>query len=414
MSERACTCETVVVRGALAVIAVAVLDDAFAHREPGTATGDQLASGLVPVAVAGLLAAAYPRLRPGARAAVALSCGMLALVAGIADGVRHVVIDRLSGDDLTAMLAGVAGVALIVTAALTLWSARRRDEPRSRRYARRAAVALATVIVGFFVLLPLALAIVTTHKARSPVTAAFGRGVTLTTDDGLRLTASYAPSRNGAAVLVFPGREQTLPHARMLARHGYGVLLVDRRGEGESEGRLNLFGWDGEGDVRAAVAFLAAQPDVREGRIGGLGLSVGGELLLQAAASDTRLRAIVSEGAGIRSLAEHQRRPGIGALGRWLTPWVVQTAAVAALSDTLPPTDLTEAVGRIAPRPVLLIRATDGDEGEALNEVYAARIGPSAQRWIARGGHTQAFDADPGYERRVVGFFEEHLSARRP
>ena len=31
----------------------------------------------------------------------------------------------------------------------------------------------------------------------------------------------------------------------MLARHGYGVLLFDRRGEGESEGDPNGFGWQG-------------------------------------------------------------------------------------------------------------------------------------------------------------------------
>jgi hypothetical protein len=43
-----------------------VLDDRFWHREPGT-MGDHLASGLVPAALAALLALVYPRLRPGAR-----------------------------------------------------------------------------------------------------------------------------------------------------------------------------------------------------------------------------------------------------------------------------------------------------------------------------------------------------------
>ena len=57
-----------VFRLAMAAAALWVLDDAFWHREPGTAVGDHLASGLVPVALAALLALAYPRLRPGARA----------------------------------------------------------------------------------------------------------------------------------------------------------------------------------------------------------------------------------------------------------------------------------------------------------------------------------------------------------
>ena len=71
----------------------------------------------------------------------------------------------------------------------------------------------------------------------------------------------------------------------MLIRHGYGVLLLDRRGEGASEGDYNAFGWSGEPDLRAAIAFLRRQPDVDPARIGGLGLSVGGELLLQTAAA---------------------------------------------------------------------------------------------------------------------------------
>ena len=57
--------ETLTFRLALAAGALWVLDDAFWHREPGTAPSDHLASGLVPLALAALLAFVYPRLRPG-------------------------------------------------------------------------------------------------------------------------------------------------------------------------------------------------------------------------------------------------------------------------------------------------------------------------------------------------------------
>lgn len=76
----------------------------------------------------------------------------------------------------------------------------------------------------------------------------------------------------------------------MGSRHGYGVLLFDQTGDGESVGDRNAFGWDGEKDVMAAVAYLKRQPDVDPGRFGGIGLSVGGELLLQAAAHTPDLR----------------------------------------------------------------------------------------------------------------------------
>ncbi len=66
----------------------------------------------------------------------------------------------------------------------------------------------------------------------------------------------------------------------MLVRHGYGVLLVDARGYDGSDGDPNLFGWSGAKDIDAAVAWLQRRPDVKGGRIGGIGFSVGGEVLL--------------------------------------------------------------------------------------------------------------------------------------
>ena len=54
-------------------------------------------------------------------------------------------------------------------------------------------------------------------------------------------------------MISFPGRKGPQRQARMLARHGYGVLLFDRRGEGRSDGEPNIFGWGGDEDIKAAV-----------------------------------------------------------------------------------------------------------------------------------------------------------------
>ena len=202
--------------------------------------------------------------------------------------------------------------------------------------------------------------------------------MSLTTSDGLRLAGWYVPSRNGAAVIAFPGRKGPVRHARMLARHGYGVLLLDRRGEGESEGDFNARGWGGEPDLRAAVAYLRGRPDVDGGRIGGLGLSVGGELLLQTAARDRGLRAVVSEGAGLRSAAEQKHMPDAPPEPlRWIAPITMETAAGVVLSDHLPPTDLADLMPRIAPRPVLLIRGMAGQR--ATRRSTASTATPAAR-----------------------------------
>ena len=147
-------------------------------------------------------------------------------------------------------------------------------------------------------------------------------------------------------------------------------------------------------------------------RIGGLGLSVGGELLLQTAARDRGLRAVVSEGAGLRSAAEQKHMPDTPPEPiRWIAPITMETAAGVVLSDHLPPTDLADLMPRIAPRPVLLIRGMQGNADEALNRAYRDAGGPTATLWeIHRAGHTGGISAAPAaYERRVVGFFDRAL-----
>jgi hypothetical protein len=187
------------------------------------------------------------------------------------------------------------------------------------------------------------------------------------------------------------------------------LQLLEMRGYDGSEGDPNMFGWGATRDLDAAVAWLRRRPDVRDGRIGGIGLSVGGEQMLEAAAGNAGIRAVVSEGAGVRSVREHLLRGPRG----WFTlpAEAVQTAALAVLSGTAPPPSLTELVARIAPRPILLVYAERGKGGEDLNPSYfeAAREPKTIWR-VADGGHTGGITARPHvYERRVVGFFDRAL-----
>ena len=195
-----------------------------------------------------------------------------------------------------------------------------------------------------------------TRPARTVPTADLGapyENVEFTTTDGLRLKGWYIPSRNGAAVISFPGRASSQKRAKLLARHGYGVLLFDRRGEGESEGDPNAFGWQGERDIHAAVAFLQRQPDVDPERIGGIGLSVGGEMMIEAAAESSDLKAIVSEGASSRSVRDEIAN---GSGWQELIGNSVATAATAVFTNNLPPSTLKSLVPKISGAVVLRLR----------------------------------------------------------
>jgi len=237
--------------------------------------------------------------------------------------------------------------------------------------------------------------------------------VKFTTADGLELEGWYIPSKNGAAVIAFPGRNGPQRKARMLARHGYGVLLFDRRGEGRSEGEPNSWGWGGDADVKAAIAYLRRRPDVDPDRIGGLGLSVGGELMIETAAETDALAAVVSEGAGARSTREDMDHDD-PALGKWtlgLAGSAAKTLAVAVFSNQAPPANLKDLAAKVD-QPMLLIAAPNSPNGERLNRGYAKAAGDSATLWeIPESRHVGGQTARPQeYERRVVGFFDEALS----
>ena len=127
------------------------------------------------------------------------------------------------------------------------------------------------------------------------------RDVEFETADGVALSGWYVPSTNGAAVVLMHGagstRSGVLDQAAVLADHGFGVLLFDARGHGRSGGRAMDFGWYGDQDTSAAVSFLQAQPDVDDQRIAAMGMSMGGEQAIGAAAADPRIGAVVAEGA---------------------------------------------------------------------------------------------------------------------
>jgi dienelactone hydrolase len=192
------------------------------------------------------------------------------------------------------------------------------------------------------------------------------------------------------------------------------VLLFDQTGDGESQGDPNALGWDGEQDVDAAIAFLEQRPEVDRGRIGGIGLSVGGELLLQTAAHSHALRAVVAEGAGSRSLGEEVERPGAD---KWPVAFPISammTAGFAVFGNGRPPPHLKDLLPRIAPRSVFLIYTTHGVDTEDLNPQYYDAAGAPRLIWkIPEASHTGGIDARPrAYERRVVGFFDDALLGR--
>ncbi|MDA0179997.1 hypothetical protein OJ997_06800 [Solirubrobacter phytolaccae] len=393
-------------RAGSALLGLRVLDDTVLQPPAGVPVTDRPFAALVPLALLAVAAWAYPRLRGTARGALALLLGVLGVATGL-DAVYYTSELGLSSDDVTGWLALPATLGLIGLGTGTLWRTLRRG---GRRLARRTALGVGLLVTAFIAVLPVGVAYVHSHTARAVVPEnRMGvpvRDVTFTSTDGLKLQGWYAPSRNGAAVIVFPGRKGPQAQARMLARHGYGVLLFDRRGEGRSEGQPNGWGWGGGRDVKGAIAFLERQG---VDRIGGLGLSVGGELMLQVAAETPALDAVVSEGAGARTMGDE-----LDADLRWYDhvgaaiSYGLRDLTLAIETGETPPRRLDGLVEQLR-QPALLIAAPNSPNGERLNRRYTQ--GSNAELWeIPESAHIGGLRARPAeYERRVVGFFDRSL-----
>ena len=292
---------------ALGVVGLHIADDNYLQPAAGTSPADHLASGLIPLAILAAVASLYPHLRAGARAATAATLGAIGVSIGFPGGYQ-LLDGTASGDHYTGLAAVAAGLVLLAVAPVVLWKSRKTSGSRRRRYARRAgtvAIALATAAVVFLVVVfPIGFAYGYTHIGHTSASVdKVGlphESVTLTTSDGIELSAAYVPSANGAAVVVFPGAA-ALREARMIARHGYGVLLVDPRGQGKSGG--DNVHWAGDRDLSAAAEYLRTRADVDPHRIAGFGSSVGGEILIETAAQSDAYAAVISEGAGLPASA---------------------------------------------------------------------------------------------------------------
>lgn len=286
---------------------------------------------------------------------------------------------------------------------------------QTRRWLRYGLIGLTVVLFVLYLGLPAAMgaAAVLQRNAQVGDTPGGYRDEPLMTDDGVELKTWYRPPVSGKALILVHGsggsREDLRPYMDVLTRHGYGVLAVDLRGHGQSGGKTHRLGWNNALDIKAAVAFLERQFEVDE--IGALGLSMGGEVLLGAAADQPEIRVIIADGATHRSLEELLALDSEKPLARNFTARVMYAAA-ELLGGVEPPEPLLDSILAARQTKFFFIAAGDETAEVNFNRMYVERLETDrAQLWIAPDAdHLEALGKFPQeYEDRLIQFLEENL-----
>ncbi len=245
------------------------------------------------------------------------------------------------------------------------------------------------------------------------------QAVTFPAIDGVRLAGwkvTVDPSRPWILLCHGLGANRTdlLDIASGLTNAKYNVFLFDFRAHGESEGRSTSFGWIEQRDLEGALAFLGAQPEVLDHPYGVFGVSMGGAVAIMVAARDERLGAVVVDSIYSNleeSLAHHLT--WLYRLPRVPFGWFVNTAYRLRFGVWPSRMAPVTAVGRISPRPVLVIHGEQDPRMplQAAKALFEASGEPKDLWILPTSDHSGGFYLNPqAYLQRLIDFFDTHLA----
>jgi len=219
----------------------------------------------------------------------------------------------------------------------------------------------------------------------------------------------YASSHNGAAVILLHGsswnRTGNLDEALLLMRDGFGVLVFDWPGHGESGGSVHYAATE-RAALTAALSWVSAQPDVRAGAIGVFGFSIGGYIAAQVAPADARIAALAL--AGTPTTLDDVLRWQYGKLGlltRWPAAYAFERRGVDLSFD------VRDALRRYGGRPLLIVSAELDDivPVEHARQLYRAAKEPKRLYVSSLARHGHYVVSDPDIVPVLLDFFRVHL-----
>ncbi|MCK4647919.1 prolyl oligopeptidase family serine peptidase [bacterium] len=230
------------------------------------------------------------------------------------------------------------------------------------------------------------------------------------TRDGLILKGWFIPKEGKKTTIIvchgYPFDKGNILPSSLFLRREYNLFLFDFRAMGESEGRYTTAGYHEKKDLLAAIDYLKSRGIER---IGALGFSLGGAVIIMAHSPD--IKAIVSDSSYatldlmIHSLFRHYhflRYPFV------FTAKLLSRLVLKFNTSSVSPVDTIKEVET----PILLIHG-EGDSQIPVKNAYLLHgAAPKSKLWIVPGadhGEAQVL-ATIEYEKRVLEFFKKNLS----
>jgi fermentation-respiration switch protein FrsA (DUF1100 family) len=238
--------------------------------------------------------------------------------------------------------------------------------------------------------------------------------------DGLQLRGWFIPPdpRGDGATLVFVhglgnNRGELLDQAAMLHGYGYGALLFDLRNHGESEGEITTLGYAEVEDLRGAVSYVLARPEVNADRVGVVAHSMGSATAIRGAVRIPEIRALIVQSAysSVEDNIAEGARAFTGLPAFPFAPLVIWFGECETGLDIRMVRPIDD-VSQISPRAVMFIHGVQDPAilVENSRRLYEAAGEPKELYLVSGGGHGGFYHVEPvEFERRVVRFLETHL-----
>ncbi|HLA65092.1 MAG TPA: alpha/beta hydrolase [Candidatus Saccharimonadales bacterium] len=187
-------------------------------------------------------------------------------------------------------------------------------------------------------------------------------GSDVLTSDGVRIAGWYIPAAGGKGatgptiILAHAqdaDKSDMLPYAEILHAR-YNLVLFDFRNHGQSSGDQSTLGVTEQLDVKAVIDWLESAK--KPTQVGLLGVAMGGSAAVNAADTDTRIRALILDSTHAtlaNALQAHLEKAGYPL--SLPAAWAILLGGLLRTGQDMTAADPVQAVARYGARPLLIL-----------------------------------------------------------